>query len=199
MKPIHVAIVTALLAAAPLAPAQTTQSASVATAPGTVKTIQTSKATATVTAIDMATRTVSLRRSDGSVIDVHAGDEVRNLDKVKVGDKVTAEYTQALSLELKKGGVGAAKRVESPVEVTRAPAGAPPSATVGMKTTILADVIAVNGKTKVVTVRGPEGHLVDLKVNDPQQLKNIKVGDQVEAVYTQARAISVLPASGAPG
>jgi Cu/Ag efflux protein CusF len=199
MKPIHVAVVTALLAAAPLAPAQTSSSASVATAPGTVKTIQTTKATATVTAIDMATRTVSLRRSDGSVIDVHAGDEVRNLDKVKVGDKVTAEYTQALSLELKKGGVGAAKRVESPVEVTRAPAGAPPSATVGMKTTILADVIAVNGKTKVVTVRGPEGHLVDLKVNDPQQLKNIKVGDQVEAVYTQARAISVLPASGAPG
>jgi Cu/Ag efflux protein CusF len=199
MKPIHVAVVTALLAAAPLAPAQTSSSASVATAPGTVKTIQTTKATATVTAIDMATRTVSLRRSDGSVIDVHAGDEVRNLDKVKVGDKVTAEYTQALSLELKKGGVGAAKRVESPVEVTRAPAGAPPSATVGMKTTILADVIAVNSKNKVVTVRGPEGHLVDLKVNDPQQLKNIKVGDQVEAVYTQARAISVLPASGAPG
>jgi Cu/Ag efflux protein CusF len=199
MKPIHVAVVTALLVAAPLAPAQTTSSASVATAPGTVKTIQTSKATATVTAIDMATRTVSLRRSDGSVIDVHAGDEVRNLDKVKVGDKVTAEYTQALSLELKKGGLGAAKRVESPVEVTRAPAGAPPSATVGMKTTILADVIAVNSKNNVVTVRGPEGHLVDLKVNDPQQLKNIKVGDQVEAIYTQARAISVQPASGAPG
>jgi Cu/Ag efflux protein CusF len=198
MKPICLSVVAALVIAAPLASAQSTKSSSVTTAPGSVKTVQMTKATATVTAIDMATRTVSLKRSDGSVIDVHAGDEVKNLDKVKVGDRVTAEYTQALSLDLKKGGTGAPKRVESPATVDRAATGAP-SATVGTKTTVLADVVVVNSKKKLVTVRGPEGHMVDLKVNDPEQLKNIKAGDQVEAVYTQAKAISVQPASDSAG
>jgi Cu/Ag efflux protein CusF len=196
MKPVCVSVLAALalaVAASP-APAQTTKSSSVATGPGTIKTVETTKATATVAAIDMATRTVSLKRADGSVIDVHAGEEVRNLDKVKVGDTVIAEYTEALSLSLKKGGAGAAKRVEK-VEVARAPAGGQPSARVGVTTTVLADVIAVNRKSRVVTLRGPDGHTVDLKVNDPAQLGNIKVGDQVESVYTQANAVSVQPSA----
>jgi Cu/Ag efflux protein CusF len=196
MKPVCVSVLAALAlaAAAPLALAQTTKSSSVSTGPGTIRTVETTRATATVAAIDMATRTVSLKRADGSVIDVHAGEEVRNLDKVRVGDTVTAEYTQALSLSLKKGAVGAAKRVES-VEVARTPAGGQPGASIGVKTTVLADVIAVDGKNKVVTLRGPDGHTVDLKVNDPEQIKNIKAGDQVEAVYTQANAVSVQPKS----
>lgn len=196
MKPVCVSVlaVLALAAAAPRAPAQATKSSSVSTGPGTIRTVETTRATATVAGIDMATRTVSLKRADGSVIDVHAGEEVRNLDKVKVGDTVTAEYTRALSLSLKKGVVGAAKRVES-VEAARAPAGGQPGASVGVKTTVLADVIAVDGKNKVVTLRGPDGHTVDLKVNDPEQIKNIKAGDQVEAVYTQATAVSVQPKS----
>lgn len=35
---------------------------------------------------------------------------------------------------------------------------------------------------------------VDLKVRDPKQLKLVKVGDQVRAVYTEALALSVEPA-----
>jgi Cu/Ag efflux protein CusF len=194
MKPVCVSVLAALAlaVAAPPAPAQATKSSSVSTGPGTIKTVETTKATATVAAIDMATRTVSLKRADGSVIDVHAGEEVRNLDKVRVGDTVTAEYTEALSLSLKKGAAGVPRRVQS-VEVARAPVGGQPSASVGVKTTVLADVIAVNGKNKVMTLRGPDGHTVDLKVNDPEQIKNIKAGDQVEAVYTQANAVSVQP------
>jgi len=33
--------------------------------------------------------------------------------------------------------------------------------------------------------------MVDLKVNDPSQIKLVKVGDKVEAVYTEAVAVSV--------
>jgi hypothetical protein len=72
-----------------------------------------------------------MQRPDGRIVDVQAGAEVKNFDKIKVGDKVTAEYTQALSLELKKGKVGAAKRIESPPVVSRAQGGDKPSATAG--------------------------------------------------------------------
>jgi len=36
-------------------------------------------------------------------------------------------------------------------------------------------------------------HSVDLRVDDPEQLKRIAKGDQVEAKFTQALAISVEP------
>ena len=41
------------------------------------------------------------------------------------------------------------------------------------------------------------GNVVDLKVQNPDQFKVVKKGDQVEAVYTQALAVSVMPAKGA--
>jgi Cu/Ag efflux protein CusF len=96
-------------------------------------------------------------------------------------------------VDLKKGAVGAARHSES-TEVNRAPPGGQPGATVASKVTILADVIAVNHKDRVITLRGPRGRMVDLKVQDPEQLKRVKPGDQVEAVYTEALAIAVEPA-----
>jgi hypothetical protein len=42
-------------------------------------------------------------------------------------------------------------------------------------------------------LRGPK-RTVDLRVRDPKQIKLVKVGDQVEATYTEAVAVSVEPA-----
>ena len=51
----------------------------------------------------------------------------------------------------------------------------------------------VDAKKGVVTLRGVE-RTVKLKINDPEQLKLIKKGDQVEGVYAEAVAIAVTPA-----
>jgi hypothetical protein len=64
---------------------------------------------------------------------------------------------------------------------------------------VLADVMAVNQIDRSVTLRGPEGHLVDLSVPNPEQLKRIKQGDQVQAVYTEALAVKVDPAGASAG
>jgi hypothetical protein len=64
---------------------------------------------------------------------------------------------------------------------------------VGREVTVTADVVAVNTKTKTVTLRGPKGRTVDVHVGDPQQLKSVRRGDQVQAVYTEALAVSVTP------
>lgn len=45
-------------------------------------------ATATVEAIDLAKRVVTLKGPKGNLFDITAGDEVRNLAQVKVGDLV---------------------------------------------------------------------------------------------------------------
>ena len=56
------------------------------------------------------------------------------------------------------------------------------------------DVVAVDPATQTVTLKGPQ-QTVDLKVRDPAQFKLISVGDQVEANYTEALAITVEPAA----
>lgn len=61
---------------------------------------------------------------------------------------------------------------------------------------VAAEVMAVDPLTHNVRLREPT-RIVDLRVQDPEQLKRVAVGDQVEATYTEAVAISVEPA-GAP-
>jgi Cu/Ag efflux protein CusF len=193
MKILHASMLACLLSVSSLLPAQpTTASGKVTTAPGAAKAVRTVKTSATVVGVIPETRMVSLKRADGHVFNIQAGEEVRNFDRIKVGDTVTVDYTEALSLELRKGGTGTPDLTESQ-DVTRAPVGAQPRGSVGRKISVLADVVAVNSKDQVVTLRGPQGNLVDLMVRDPEQLKRIKKGDQVSAVYTEALAVAVEP------
>lgn len=179
--------------AAPLSFAQTAAPqamAFAASAPGKGMVAETIKITATVVAIDSATRTATLKRQDGKVVDVIVPPEAKNFDKVKVGDRVVVEYTRALSLELKKSG-SAIREGSMQTATAPAPAGAVGGGAVANQVVVLADVEAVNIKTSSVTLRGPKGNLVELTVPDPGQLKLVKKGDQVEAVYTEAVAITV--------
>jgi Cu/Ag efflux protein CusF len=195
MKMLRAAMLASLLVvSSPLLAQPTTSSGTVTTAPGTARTERTIKTRATVVGIVPETRTVSLKRPDGQIVEIQAGDEVRNFDKIKVSDTVTVDYTEALSLELKKGGTGTPDVTESQ-HSTQAPPGAQPHGSVGRQISVLADVVAVNEKKKEVTLRGPQGNTVVLDVRDPEQLKRIKKGDQVRAVYTEALAVAVEPAS----
>ena len=187
---VNVALAGALPVAAYAQQAPGTTTGAVATAPGAAMAVESTKVSATVVGIEAASRTVTLKGKDGKVFDVVAGEQVRNFDQIRIGDVVSAEYTRALTLELKKGGGGVSDRTEKDAAL-RAPAGAKPGAAVGRQVTVLANVVAVDAKKKTVTLRGPAGNVVDLLVQDPEQLKNIKKGDQVEAVYTEALAVSV--------
>jgi Cu/Ag efflux protein CusF len=184
--------IAALLAMAPAAWAQQ-ESMEMSKAPGTATIKGTRTVTATVQDIDPATRTVMLKTPNGKVVEVEVGDEARNFDQLKVGDIVTAVYREALTLSLKKGGGGTPSVEETP-SMERTPAGAKPGGTLGRQVKIVADVVAVNPKTRMVTLKGPKGNTLDLTVEDPAQFAKIKMGDQVDAVYTEALAISVEPA-----
>jgi hypothetical protein len=186
----------ALAAAFPLCtPAQQPQvSGAVATAPGKGAAMAYVNVTATVEAVDPATRTVSLKGPKGNVVDVVAGEEVRNFDQIKKGDKVTVKYAEALTLELRKDGK-AVGRTDSEA-LKRSQPGQKPGGTARRDVTIVADVVGVDAAAKKVSLKGPKGNVVDLNLQDPEQVKLIKKGDKVEATYTQALAISM--EAGAP-
>ncbi|MBS4689150.1 hypothetical protein J4G63_18100 [Aeromonas sobria] len=164
--------------------------AGVDVAPGQASLAQELTASATVTAIDLETRQVSLKNAEGETFDIVAGEQVANLPNVKVGDKVMLKYLQILDVELLKGTAGIRKRIVE-VDGERAGADEKPGGGVGMKVTIYADVIGLNKQQQTVTVRGVDETLT-IKINNPEQFNLIAEGDQLKAVQTKAIGIGIV-------
>ena len=161
--------------------------------PGKVAMAEAVRLSASVQAIDKDKRLVTLKRKDGSTFVVNAGPEVKNFDQIKVGDEVVLRYVEALTLELKKGSGAIRERVEREAGAVAQP-GEKPGAAVGRQVTVVANVVAKDAKRQTIRLRGVE-RTIDLKVPDAKQFKLVKVGDQVEATFTEAVALSVEPAA----
>jgi hypothetical protein len=152
--------------------------------------------TATVEAVDQATREVTLRREDGTVRTIVVSEDVKNLPQVKAGDKVVVSYYEALAAEVKKPGEGV-KGVEAEVASGTAEAGQMPAAGAGvlMRTTVIID--SVDTQMNTVTFTNSAGEMRTVAVESPQGrefIKGLKKGDNVEVAYTEALAIEVKPA-----
>lgn len=156
---------------------------------GAVRATRAVAAQGTITAIDQQTRHITIKGGGGDELTLVAGPEVKKFAQLKVGDIVTLKFMQSLALELKKGGTAVRGRVESSGSVTSKP-GEAPAAGEAKTIQVTADVTAVNKKTGMVTLRGPQRTL-DLQVKDQSMLDDIAVGDQVDATFVEAVAISV--------
>ena len=148
---------------------------------------------AQVMGIDKGTRTLTLKGPKGNVVDLVASDDVKNFDQIKLGDFVVARYAEALTLELKKTK-SAGGGLEMREEAAKAKPGERPAVAGARQVTALASVTAVDPKKSTITLKGPRGNEVTLNVQNPDQFKVVKKGDQVEVTYTEALALSVEPA-----
>lgn len=151
--------------------------------------VSSTDATATVTKIDQATREVTLKPDDGEEFSFVASDEVKNLAQVKVGDRVTVTYAEALAYEVKKGG-----QVASPTTVVAgksADPGTRPEGAIARQTTATVAIVAIDPKVPSVTFKGPAGNTKTIKVMHPEKLQGVQVGDTVEITYTEALAIKL--------
>ena len=172
---------------------EATGGAVVTSEPGKASIVRAAEMSAQVVAIDKASRTVTLKGPKGKVVDLVAGDEVKNFDQIKLGDFVVARYAEALTLELKKTKVKAGGPIVTEA-AARAKPGERPAGAVAREVTAIADVIDVDAKKSTITLKGPRGNVVTLNVQNPDQFKVVKKGDQVEVTYTEALALSVEPA-----
>jgi len=199
-----VIMLAALVAGAPPAYAQAQKSAPaagptggvvVASEPGKAAVMATIEVTANITAIDKAARMVTLKGPKRTV-EIVAGDDVKNFDQLKVGDNVTVKFVEALTLELKKTTVK--PDIKADVAAVRATPGAKPGGAVGRQITIIAEVVMVDPENSIIALKGPQGRVVELPVQNKDQFKVVKKGDQVEVVYTEAVALAVTPAAAKP-
>ena len=162
------------------------------TEPATVERV--SEVTATVTAIDLPARQVTLRGPDGNLFTVEAGEEVRNLPQVEVGDRVVVSYYEAIAAEMAQPG----QEASASAAAARAPAGAKPGAGVAQEVTATVEIVALDLPNHTVSFTGPQGLAQTITVQDPEMrdfIRTLKVGDEVAVTYTEALAISVEPAN----
>jgi hypothetical protein len=146
--------------------------------------------TATVDAIDAATRVVTLKFPDGSSKTLKAGPEVRNFDQVRVGDQVKTTYLESVALFVRKSNE---KPFPGQVETVQlAPKGAKPGAIVTKTTEITATAEAIDYGKRTVTLKGSRGNLVTYAVDESvENFNNVKVGDELVLRVTEAMAIIV--------
>ena len=145
--------------------------------------------TATVAKIDYTTRDVTLKADDGQEYSFVASEQVENLPQVKVGDRVTVTYAEALAYEVKKGGTAADGGTI--IAGGRAEPGARPAGALARETSVTVLITAIDSKVPSVTFQGPGGNTRTIKVLHPEKLEGVSVGDTVVLTYTEALAIKV--------
>jgi hypothetical protein len=156
------------------------------------------EATATVTAIDMENRLVTLEGPDGDSLIVQASDKVKNLPQVEVGDKVVLKYFDSITANIVKLGKDQKLGTEVVGAEVSAPLGAKPGGAAAVEMTRRVEVVFVDPIQKFVSVRSPDRGLRKISLKESPDLQHylteLKEGDVVEVTYTEAIAIEVVPA-----
>lgn len=143
-----------------------------------------------VTKIDAATRTVTLKNKDGET-SIVAGPEVKNFAEIKVGDHFDVVYELAVAIELVKVKNPGTTSEQVSTTTTTAPQGDKPGMITTNTVTATANVEAIDTTKNVVSLKGPQGNVFKVKVQNPDLMKDIAVNDQVKVVYTEAIAAVV--------
>ncbi len=113
-----------------------------------------------------------------------------NLEAARVGDPVVAHFYEIVTIRKKKPGevVPSASLKEG---IVTAKPGETPGGAAGRKMQLVVSVVEIDTANGVVTVKGPDGAVEKVKARDPNNLKLIKVGDELVVSIAQAVAVSI--------
>lgn len=155
--------------------------------PGGVIT-RTAQVTATVKAIDYATRSVTLADDNGEQT-FKVGPQAVNFDQVQVGDTVTLDFLQEVDVYLHEGEAPA---VEGAAVVgARAAKGAMPGAMVAGSAVTTAKVTAIDKEAHSATLEFTDGMSAVVPVRPDVTLSDDQVGKTVVIRETRGVAVSV--------
>jgi len=145
---------------------------------------------AVVEVIDLESRVVTVRKPDGEALTITVSDEARNLDQVEVGDVLTAEYTESVSIEVLANDGMEAGAAEA-TAMARTKKGEMPGFAAMDASVVTATVEEINLETNTFKLKGPDGTVNEYVARNPANLKRAAVGDLVVITITEAVAITV--------
>ena len=151
----------------------------------------------TVKSVDLATRHLTVTEANGDVHTLKVGPEIKNLDKVKAGDKISVTYTVSAAFVISPRGAPLPKDTEQTV-AARAAKGEVPSAVVANHIVVTGAVIGIDTAHNSFRLVSPQGGLVHtLQVESPEgrrELAQLKVGDKITAYITESMLVALHPA-----
>jgi hypothetical protein len=148
--------------------------------------------TATVEAVDLAKREVTLKGPLGNVATIEVGEQVKRLNEIKKGDEVTVDYYIGIVGELR---TPTEEEKAQPFVVlddeAKAPKGSAPAGGVARTVRVVATVEGLDRPSQTVTLKGPMGRYLTVRVEDPSLLLKPRLGDTVVVTAVEALAVSV--------
>ena len=148
--------------------------------------------TASVEAIDLATREVTLKGPLGNSVTFTVDSRVKRLGEVKVGDLVRADYYVSVAAELRKP---TAEEAKTPLVILdaagKAPPGTSPAAAGLRRFKVVTTIEGLDRPTQTVTVKGPRGNYFTARVADSSRLTQMRIGENIVLTCTEALAISL--------
>ena len=148
---------------------------------------------AQVIEVSQADRKVVLRRGDGDVFEVVAGDTVRNFDQIAVGKVLHVHYRESVKAQVLPPG-SELKVTEAAFGAERAPVGAKPAASTQATVGVRVKITSVDREHGTVTYQMPTGEVAARKVQTDQGrefLKTLQVGDIVQLDIRQNLALDI--------
>jgi len=153
-----------------------------------------SEAVVTVVKIDRKARRVTFQGPRGNQVSMIVPQEAQNLDQVRVGSLFNVKYVEAMAVSLQRGGQPS---VGVDQQVRLAPKGGNPGGVVVNTARIRATVVAIDYADREVAVKGPQGNIRSFRVaEEVQGLRDVKVGDSINVVYSEALALDMVPEPG---
>jgi hypothetical protein len=146
--------------------------------------------------VDTTKKLVTLEGSEGRKVTVQVQNP-DNLRAAKVGEPFAARYYDVVTIRRKKPG----ENVQSAASVgvwTTNPHGVPGGSR-ALQATVLVTVEKINEADGTVTVKAADGTTQTVKARDPQNLKQLNIGDELVISVYQAIAISLQKESGSGG
>ena len=136
-------------------------------------------------AVEPANRRVTIKDSKGDISSLQVRSE-KALQSLRVGDRVVVRYFEGAQI--------GKKRAAKAIPVASLNDGIIEAAAGGLskkKRPLVASVEAVDAMEQEVTLKGPDGSIETIMVVNPQDLRRIRVGDQVVITRAQALALSI--------
>ena len=147
--------------------------------------------TATITAIDKGSRSVTLQAANGDRKTFTVGPAVTRFNQLKVGDVIRATYYESLVLQLRKPGAAVAPSTSASVAERLKDR---PGGVVAVQETTAVTVKAVDTNVPSLTVVTAAGLTETWKIADRKNLEGVVPGDRIEMTYSKGVVVAAEPA-----
>ena len=151
--------------------------------------------TFTVEGVEPARRGITLKGPDGKSESYVVGPEVRRYSEIHAGDSLVVQYFVGMVAEFREPTADeAAEPIKFIDAIVRDPADGPPAGAIYRTVRVVTTVGDVNLSNNTMTLKGPRGVTLTVKVEEAAALTGTRHGRPIIATFGERLVLSIEPA-----